>query len=100
MRVELVLIFFFKQKTAYEIMPSPGGPERWIRDSRHTAAETGGVPAVIREIEKHDAPETRRGLFSLAFGKLSKEEWSGRSLDATLEIARGAIAEGLSRIHN
>lgn len=58
-------------------------------------AESGGVPAVIREIEKHDAPETRRGLFSLAFGKLSGDEWSGSSLDATLEIAREAIAEGI-----
>jgi len=31
------LVFFFKQKTAYEIMPSLVGSEMCIRDSYNTA---------------------------------------------------------------
>src|SRR5450756_2738961 len=32
-----LFFFFFKQKTAYEIMPSLVGSEMCIRDSKHTA---------------------------------------------------------------
>lgn len=58
-------------------------------------AESGGIPAVVSHIEAQEDPQQRRGLFSLASGKLSREEWPGRSLDSTIEIARAAIAEGV-----
>ena len=35
-----ILFFFFKQKTAYEMLRSLVGSEMCIRDSRHTDAET------------------------------------------------------------
>ena len=75
--------------------PSPEHPlaDQWPR--LLATVESGGVPALIAEIEKTEDRETRRGLFSLSFGKLSSEEWSGRSLDSTIEIGRATIAEGL-----
>ena len=58
-------------------------------------AEEGGVEAVVTHIAAEEDRGTRRGLFSLAFGKLSGEEWSGRSLDGTVIIGRAAIEEGV-----
>ncbi len=63
-------------------------------------AEQGGVVAVIESIRADENLDDRRGLFSLACGKLSHEEWPGKSLDATIEIARAAIAEGLEQAAN
>lgn len=60
-------------------------------------AEQGGIAAVIESIRAVENLDDRRGLFSLACGKLSHEEWPGKSLDATIEIARAAIAEGLEQ---
>lgn len=58
-------------------------------------ARGGGVASVIAAIEEESDPKDRRGLFSLAMGVLGREEWPGRSLDATIAIARAGIEEGV-----
>ena len=42
--VKNLMVFFFKQKTAYEVMPSLVGSEMCIRDRSETLFEQGALP--------------------------------------------------------
>ena len=53
---ELLVFFFFKQKTAYEIVPSLVGSEMCIRDS----AVDGGGPQPLGAIVPGLVPRDRR----------------------------------------
>src|SRR5665648_389167 len=47
----LFVVFFFKQKTAYEIMPSLVGSEMCIRDSKKQTGGSGQFAKVLVSIE-------------------------------------------------
>src|SRR5450756_2944982 len=65
--------FFFKQKTAYEIMPSLVGSEMCIRDSFGTSALFSLAVASVHGIEVDDVARRRTLLLASVLGVAGAE---------------------------
>ena len=64
LRLSFLICFFFKQKTAYEIMPSLVGSEMCIRDRVYDVWITFGSVHVVRAIEMEKIDWVVGGLVS------------------------------------
>ena len=66
--VTAVLVFFFKQKTAYEMLRSLVGSEMCIRDSSHIGCRPRRVPHLPSQTPRADAVDRWRTRFGAAAG--------------------------------